>query len=64
MLRAAHRIYGHLGMKRNVYSGKGQWSLPLLTSHPAYQKVFHGLNALELLTCPDFINEETCHTVI
>lgn len=50
MLRAAHRIYGNLGMKRNVYSGKGKWSLPLLTSHPADQKVFHGLNALELLT--------------
>ena len=64
MFRAAHRIYGNLGMKRNVYSGKGQWSLSLLTWYPADQKVFHRLNALESLTSPDVVNEETCHIAI
>lgn len=64
MSRAVHRLSGNPVMKRNVYAGKDQWSFPLFIWHPADQKVFHRLNALESLTSPDFINEETGHMAL
>lgn len=64
MFRAVQRLPGNPVMKRNVYSGKGQWSFPLFIWHPADQTVFHRLNAWESLSSPDFINEETGHMAI
>lgn len=64
MLRAVQSLSGNPVMKRNIYSRKGQWSFPLFLRHPEDQKGFHRLKALDSLTSPDSINEDTGHMTI